>query len=110
MYEPLNDAAKPTITGLTTASDGSAGYFHDQFGNPRLWVASETWGLLTNAGEHSSGNWQGDLDTFFSTRAAQGFTVCMLSPYWTGGSGRNTGDTWDGLTPLAGGSTDPSSA
>jgi Protein of unknown function (DUF4038)/Putative collagen-binding domain of a collagenase len=113
MHEmPESDTAKPTITGLTITSDGSAGFFHDQFGNPRLWVASETWGLLTNAGEYSSGDWQGDLDTFFSTRAAQGFTVCMLSPYWSDASNgaRVTGDTWDGLTPLAGGSTDPSSA
>jgi hypothetical protein len=79
---PEAGSQQPVITGLTNTTDGTAGYFHDQFGNPRLWVASETWGLFTNAGGYSSGNWQGDLDTFFSTRAAQGFTVCMLSPYW----------------------------
>ena len=109
---PEAASQQPVITGRTITTDGSAGYFHDQFGNPRLWVATETWGLFTNAGQNSGGDWQGDFDAFFSARAAQGFTVCMLSPYWTGGGSatRDTGDTWDGLTPLAGGSTDPSSA
>ena len=53
-----------------------------------------------------------DYDNFFSQRAAQGFTVCMTDPVWTahGASYAHGGNTGDGVTPLAGGSTDPSSA
>jgi hypothetical protein len=104
-------SALPYITGL--AGTPGAGYFTDQNNNPRLWVASETWGLPVNAGQWTSpqGNWQSDFDTFFSERAAQGFTICMTDPVWAeSGNNDYNGNTWDGVTPLVGGSTDPSSA
>jgi Protein of unknown function (DUF4038)/Putative collagen-binding domain of a collagenase len=102
-------SAPPYITGLARTPGGA--YFTDQNNNPRLWVASETWGLPVNAGQWTSpqGNWQSDYDNFFSARAAQGVTVTMTDPVW-GYNGTLTGNTWDGVTPLAGGSTDPSSA
>ena len=53
-----------------------------------------------------------NYDNFLSARAAQGFTVVMTDPVWAahGASYAYNGNTWDGVTPLAGGSTDPSSA
>jgi Protein of unknown function (DUF4038)/Putative collagen-binding domain of a collagenase len=101
------------ITGL--AGTPGAGWFTDSNGHPKLWVATETWGLPTNAGQWNGsggGTVDQDYDNFFSQRAAQGFNVCMTDPVWaaTGEGGRANGNTWDGVTPLAGGSTDPSSA
>jgi Protein of unknown function (DUF4038) len=97
------------ITGL--GGTPGPGWFTDNLGHPKLWVATETWGLPIHAGLNSSGNWQGDYDTFFSQRAAQGFTVTMTDPVWASQSFTTyDGNTWDGLTPLAGGSTNPSSA
>ena len=95
------------ITGL--GGTPGPGWFTDNLGNPKLWVATETWGLPIHAGLNSSGNWQGDYDTFFAQRAAQGFTVMMTDPVWASGSFTTYGgNTWDGLTPLTGGGTDPS--
>jgi hypothetical protein len=112
--QPVQAVSGPSvITSLVTDSTG--GHFTDQHGNPRLWVATETWGLPINAGEWSGsggGTWEQDYANFFSARAAQGFTVCMTDPVWAagGGSQAHGGNTWDGVTPLAGGSTDPSTA
>ena len=72
------------ITGL--AGTPGAGYFTDNLGHPKLWVATETWGLPINAGEWNGsggGTVDQDYDNFFSQRAAQGFTVCMTDPVWT---------------------------
>jgi len=102
------------ITGL--AGTPGPGWFTDNNGQPKLWVATETWGLPVNAGEWNGsggGTFEQDYDNFFSERAAQGFTVCMTDPVWAAtGSGAASvnGNTWDGVTPLAGGSHDPSSA
>ena len=102
-------AGPAVITGLV--ADSTGGHFTDQYGQPRLWVATETWGLPVNAGNYSS-TYQHDYDTFFSVRASQGFTVMMTDPVWaeSGQATTYNGNTWDGLTPLAGGSTDPSTA
>ena len=99
------------ITGL--GGTPGAGWFTDQYGSPRLWVATETWGLPINAGKWNGSGGStvdGDYDNFFSQRAAQGFTVCMTDPVWADHGSAYNGKTWDSLTPLAGGSTDPSSA
>ena len=99
------------ITGL--GGTPGAGWFTDSNGHPKLWVATETWGLPINAGQWNGsggGTVDQDYDNFFSQRAAQGFTVCMTDPVWTSHNTAYNGDTWDGLTPLVGGSTDPSSA
>ena len=39
------------ITGL--GGTPGAGWFTDSNGSPRLWVATETWGLPVNAGQWS---------------------------------------------------------
>ncbi len=99
------------ITGL--GGTPGPGWFTDSNGHPKLWVATETWGLPINAGQWNGsggGTVDQDYDNFFSQRAAQGFTVCMTDPVWTNHGTAYNGKTWDGLTPLAGGSTDPSSA
>jgi hypothetical protein len=74
-------------------------------------VATETWGLPVNAGNYSS-TYQHDYDTFFAARAAQGFTVMMTDPVWgeTAFTSTYDGNDWDGTTPLAGGSANPSTA
>jgi hypothetical protein len=96
------------ITGL--GGTPGPGYFTDNNGQPKLWVAAETWGLPGKAGEWSAsggGTWQQDFDNFFSQRAAQGVTVLMADPVTTssgaGGGGTLTGGTWDGLTPFTSG-------
>jgi Protein of unknown function (DUF4038)/Putative collagen-binding domain of a collagenase len=95
------------ITGL---AGGQSGYFTDNNGNPKLWVATETWGLPVNAGNYSV-TYQNAYDNFFSARAAQGFTVTMTDPAWAEPQATAyNGNDWDGTTPLAGGSTDPSAA
>ncbi|HTQ92534.1 MAG TPA: DUF4038 domain-containing protein [Streptosporangiaceae bacterium] len=98
------------ITGLATDAT-TGGHFTDQYGSPRLWVATETWGLPVNAGNWSSPGYQHDYDTFFADRAGQGFTVTMTDPVWAEPQATAySGNDWDGTTPLAGGSTNPSSA
>lgn len=104
----------PYITGVSAPASTQAGYFTDNNGQPRLWVASETWGLPVNAGAWSGsggGTYEQDYDNFFSARAAQGFTVCMTDATWCPtGNGAHSGNTWDGLTPLTGGVTNPTGA
>jgi hypothetical protein len=103
--------APPTITGL--AGVPGAGYFTDQNGKPRLWVASETWGIVLRAGQWTTpaGNWQSDFDNFFSARAAQGVTVTLLDPVGPGSADTSdnppgsNGVTWDGIAPFS--STSP---
>ena len=71
------------ITGL--GGTPGAGWFTDNNGHPKLWVATETWGLPVNAGQWNGsggGTVDQDYDNFFSQRAAQGFTVCMTDPVW----------------------------
>lgn len=95
------------ITGL---AGGPTGYFVDNNGQPKLWVAGETWGLAVNAGNWGVANYQATFDNYFATRAAQGFTVIMLDPAWSEVNAANTsynGNDWDGTTPLTSG-TDPS--
>jgi len=96
------------ITGL--AGVPGPGYFVDNNGVPTLFSTTETWGLLVRAGLNSAGNWQGDIDTFFSQRAAQGFNVCMTDPVWCASGTAYHGNTWDGLTPLTGGTQNPTGA
>lgn len=107
---PSVSVGKPYITGL--AGTPGPGWFTDQAGNPRLWVATETWGIIVNAGAWTSGDWQTEMRNFVNTRASQGFTVVMTDPKWSESSNTESsgGNMWDGTTPLAGGSTDPSTA
>lgn len=88
------------------------GWFTDQAGQPRPWIAAETWGIIVNAGAWSSGDWQTEMTNFLASRAAQGFTVVMTDPIWSESTNTESsgGNMWDGTTPLAGGSTDPSTA
>lgn len=88
------------ITGI--AGTG-ASYFTDNAGRPRMWLGDEVWALLTNSGRWNSGNYQATLDTYFSTRAAQGFTICysdMFNSTFIGGA--TNGQMWNGQTPYTG--------
>lgn len=94
------------ITGLAGTGLATAGYFVDERGNPRMVLGDAVWGLPGNAGRWSSGNWQGDFDTYFATRAGQGFTVAYTKPMGTTQNGgiNDDGRVFDGLFPFAGGS------
>ena len=107
--------ALPYITGLSASTSTQAGHFTDQYSNPRLWVASETWNLFVNAGRWSGSGGgatpHADFVAFFSQRSAQGLTVTILEPTASTNNDANApsavGNTWDSLTPFVGGSTDP---
>ena len=96
------------ITGL--AGTPGPGYFVDNNGQPKLWVATETWGLLINAGEWTGGGArQLRPETTISCPRGQGrVSPCDDRPGVGGAWGyhASNGNTWDGVTPLAGGSTD----
>src|SRR6185312_4090605 len=91
---------------LFVAGLGGTGYnswFVDQAGNPRLMVIEQAWALAFNAGRFNSGNWQADFTSYFSNRAAQGYTA------WYGvahgsthvdASALSGGRSWDGVFPL----------
>ena len=90
------------LTGV--AGVPGPGYFTDSNGAPKLWVASETWGLPCNAGAWNGtggGTWQQDYDNFFSARAAQGVTVLMTDAFGVsvdGGSAFRTPTGTPGMT------------
>ena len=79
-------------------------------------MATETWGIIVNAGAWTGGgspvNYQTEMTNFLSARSAQGVTVVMTDPVWSESPNTesSSGNTWDSVTPLAGGSTDPSTA
>lgn len=98
------DAMGPrVIAGL---GGTGAGYFADQFGQPRMVLGDAAWGLPCNAGRWSSGAWQADFDAYFATRGSQGFTVLYTEPMGTVHVGGINDDarTFDGLVPFQGGS------
>lgn len=99
------NAPAPTIPRYIAGLGGSGynSYFVDQYGAPKLMLLEQAWMLPTNAGRWNSGNWQSDMDTYFATRASQGYTA------WYGIAWNNThldagalsgGRTWDGVYPL----------
>jgi hypothetical protein len=100
----------PTGASYITSLAGTpgAGWFTDQHGNPKLWVASETWGLPNRAGEWNGGSYQNDYNNFFSARSAQGLTVTMTDflsgPDPSTGSPYANGNTWDDVSPWTTGS------
>ena len=98
-------AGTPYLAGL---AGSGAGYFADQYGKPRMWVGDEIWALITNAGRWNSGNYQATFDSYFATRAGQGFTICysdMFGSTFIGGAAN--GQNWAGTTPFT--SNNPSS-
>ena len=83
LLPPIPPPGPPIITGVSASTSTQAGYFTDQFGQPRLLVWEEPYGLMTNAGRWNGsggGTWQQDFDNFCSTRAAQGVTALMTEP------------------------------
>jgi hypothetical protein len=90
------------IAGL---GGSGAGYFADQGGSPRFVLGDAVWALPGNAGRWSSGDWQGDFDTYFATRSSQGFTAAYCKPIGTTQSGNidDNGATFDSLYPFQGG-------
>jgi hypothetical protein len=98
----LTAIAVPVITAI---GGSGAGYFADQAGRPRFVLGDAVWGLPGNAGRWSSGAWQSDFDTYFATRAGQGFTVAYTKPMGTTQNAgiNDDGRTFDGLFPFQGG-------
>jgi Protein of unknown function (DUF4038)/Putative Ig domain len=88
----------------------TGGYFADQAGNPQLYIADWAQGMFTNCGRFSSGNWQADMDNYFTYRAAQGLTVHhdTILNCVDGSAYPATGATWDNVAPFNSG-TDPTS-
>ena len=86
------------IAGL---AGGTAGYFVDQSGAPRLYFATVPWGMPANAGRWNSGNWQLDFDTYFADIAGQGMTAAEMHPWGHSHTGCNNtlGNTWDSVSP-----------
>lgn len=82
-----------------------AGYFVDQYGNPRLLWGDAAWGLPGNVGRWSSGAWAADYDAYFTARAGQGFTAIYTKPMGTAQSGNidSNGGQYDGTMPFTGG-------
>lgn len=101
--QPPPGSGSPIITQL--AGTGTAGYFTDAGGTPRVYWADENWGLPSNAGRWNSGNWQADYDNFHTTRAAQGLNANHTHPWGHSHTGANNdiGNTWDGISPWTGG-------
>jgi hypothetical protein len=93
----------PYIAGLGGGT-GTAGYFTDQYGNPRILWLEMAWGLPGNAGRWNSGNWQSDMDAYFAARASQGYTgwwgVPWINTIIDPGAVHADGRTWDGIYPL----------
>jgi hypothetical protein len=94
------------ITGLSGTP--GPGWFTDNLGHPKLWVAAETWALPNRAGEWNGsggGTYQQDYDNFFSTRSGQGVTVLMTDVLAGTNSDapNNNGSTWDGVAPFVSG-------
>lgn len=91
---------KPYVAGL--GGTGYNSWFTDQHGQPRLMVIEQGWALPFNAGRFNSGNYQADFTSYFSNRAAQGYTAWYgvahgsthVDPSATGGK------SWDGLFVL----------
>lgn len=90
------------ITG--SSADGT--YFVDQNNNPRMYFGEDAWGLAPQAGVSNGGNWQSAFDTYFSQRAAQGYTATELCLVSSGDPNVNctffTGQDWDGTWPFNG--------
>ena len=100
---PPSGASGPAvITGVSASTSTQAGYFTDQYGQPRLYVTDWAQGMFTNIGRFSSGNWQGDIDNYFTYRAAQGLTVHhdTIINCVDGYANLATGGTWDGYAPF----------
>jgi Protein of unknown function (DUF4038) len=91
----------PHIAGL--AGSGVNGYFADQYGQPRILRLEQAWALPWNAGRWNGGNWQSDMDTYFSVRASQGYTA-WYGTAWSDNHVDSTclsgGRTWDGIYPF----------
>ena len=87
----------------------SAGWFQDQFSNPRWAFIDAVWTIVYSAGRSAArSRGRQDIDQFVTTRASQGYTglECNLLPnneYVTSG-----GTTWDGVAPFVTG-VDPGS-
>ena len=100
----LSGNVPPYIAGL--GGTGYNSWFQDQFGVPRLAVIEQGWALPFNAGRWSGSGGgatpQADFTSYFSNRAAQGYTA------WYGVAWGSThvdstatgGKSWDGVFAL----------
>jgi hypothetical protein len=103
---PVTGSEPAVIVGAST--DGT--HFVDQFGQPRLFVGDDCWGILCQGGAWNSGNYQATYDTYFTQRAAQGYTAVEVtwSSYPNGNFVHGDGSDWDAVFPFTG--MDPSTA
>jgi hypothetical protein len=107
-------AAGPAfITGVSASTSTQAGSFTDQYGQPRLWVCDQMYGLVSNAGRWNGsggGTWQQDYDSYCSARAAQGVTALLVELVGSipDGGVFDNGNTWDNVPPFITGQ-DPAS-
>jgi Protein of unknown function (DUF4038)/Putative collagen-binding domain of a collagenase len=92
------------ITGL---AGGGTGYFTDAAGHPVLVIGDEPWGLVAGAGRWSSGDWQGEISAYLTSRAAQGYNALEIDlvPSQWNGTPAGSGVTWDGVPIFTGGTS-----
>jgi len=104
---PAPGGAPAAITGIL--GTGAAGYFADQYGQPRLLLSDTVWNMIPNAGNAGYGTWQQEIDFYCDARGAQGFTAmetCVFADS-SNGTPYSQGATWDGVNPWVSGG-DPS--
>jgi len=96
----------PSGPAVITAVSSDGTYLTDQYGNPRLFAGEDIWSIVANAGRWNSGNYQSTFDTYFSQRAAQGYTAAEVSLVASQDPNDNWPATtyadWDGALPFSG--------
>ena len=106
-------AARPVTASTSTGpayitqiiGTGAAGYFADQYNNPRLLLSDTVWNMIPNAGNAGYGTWQEEIDFYCDSRGAQGFTAmetCVFADS-SNGTSYSQGATWDGVNPWVSG-------
>src|SRR5689334_917479 len=102
---PLPAAAPSAPAVIAGLAGGGTGWFADQYGHPVLVIGDEPWGLVGGAGRWSSGNWQGEISAYLTSRAAQGYNALEIDlvPSQWNGLAAGSGVTWDGVSMFNGG-------
>lgn len=89
---------------VIVAASADNTHFVDQYGQPRLFVCEDVWGIAANAGAWNSGDYEATFDTYFAQRAAQGYTAAEVSwcsyPQSIAAFVFDDGRDWDGAWPF----------
>ena len=97
-------------TGIASVTIGPTWFTEIGGSTPELIVSAEDWGLLSNGTINNSGDYAKTFDDYFTARAKQGYNGVEVSLFsFTGLTGANDGDDWDGVFPFTP-STDPTTA